>query len=36
MPGLEISGVLLGSIPLIISGLEHNKDGVTMKIDARL
>ena len=36
MPGLETSGVLLGSIPLIISALEHNKDGVTMKIDARL
>jgi len=28
MPGLEISGVLLGSIPLIISALEYYKDGV--------
>jgi hypothetical protein len=28
MAGLEIAGVVLGSIPLIISALEHYSDGV--------
>lgn len=30
MAGLEIAGVVLGSIPLIISALEHYSDGVSM------
>jgi hypothetical protein len=28
MSGLEVVGVVLGSIPLIISALEHYADGV--------
>jgi hypothetical protein len=28
MPGFEIAGVVLGSIPLIVSALEHYSDGV--------
>jgi hypothetical protein len=30
MSGFEIAGVVLGSIPLIVSALEHYSDGVIM------
>jgi hypothetical protein len=33
MSGFEIAGVVLGSIPLIISALEHYSDGVIMTLD---
>jgi len=28
MSGFEIAGVVLGSVPLLISGLEHYRDGI--------
>jgi hypothetical protein len=30
MAGLEVAGVVLGSIPLVISALEHYRDGVSI------
>lgn len=35
MSGFEIAGVLLGSIPLVISALEHYKNGIDIISDFR-
>src|SRR5438477_525694 len=32
MSGFEVAGAVLGSLPLIISALEHYSDGVRLKI----
>ena len=33
MAGFEIAGIVLGSIPLVISALEHYADGVSNRRD---
>lgn len=33
MSGLEVAGVVLGAIPLVISGLEHYGQGVSAAIN---
>lgn len=35
MSGIEVVGLLLGSIPLVISALEHYKEGIDVLYDIR-